>query len=286
VSDASITLDDAVDLARTGDIWLFRGHKMADRAIQVATNSPVNHVGMSVAIEDLPPLMWHAELGRSLPDVWTGTRQRGVQLHDLRAAVIVWASRYGQRAWLRQLDPAATSQMEEAVLRTIARLDGTPFPSTARLASGWLLGRVPTLGSQGGLRGGGDPQTAYCAEILAATYQAMGLLPRGRHPGSYDPGSFWSGDNLGLSAGFRLGGEIAVHIPAGEPGLPVIAQGESRLTWPQRQARLAVKRSGARAALPYRRGCRAARSAGRSAAWRWPARRNAAAGSGARPLSR
>src|SRR5512135_2211232 len=89
--------------------------------------------------------MWHAELGRSLPDVWTGARHRGVQLHDLRDAVLVWAGRYGQRAWLRQLDPPATGEMEDAVLRTIARLDGTPFPSTARLASRWLGGRVPAL---------------------------------------------------------------------------------------------------------------------------------------------
>lgn len=215
MSDASITLDEAVDLARTGDVWLFRGHKMADRAIQVATNSPVNHVGMSVVIEDLPPLMWHAELGRSLPDVWTGTRHRGVQLHDLRESVIIWAARYGQRAWLRQLDPAVTGEMEDAVLRIIARLDGTPFPSTTRLASGWLLARVPIPGNQGQ---GADPQTAYCAQLLAVTYQAMGLLPGSRRPGRYDPGSFWSGDNLGLSDGFRLGGEIAVRIPAGEPG--------------------------------------------------------------------
>jgi hypothetical protein len=220
VSAASITLDEAVDLARTGDIWLFRGHKAADRAIQVATNSPVNHVGMSVAIEDLPPLMWHAELGRSLPDVWTGSRHRGVQLHDLREAVIVWASRYGQRAWLRQLDPSVTGEMEDAVLRTIARLDGTPFPSTARLASGWLLGHVPAWGTQGRLPTSADPQTAYCAQVLAVTYQAMGLLPGDHRPDWYDPGRFWSGDNLGLSAGFRLGGEIAVHIPAGAPGLP------------------------------------------------------------------
>src|SRR6201995_452723 len=142
---ASITLDEAVDLARTGDVWLFRGHTMADRAIQVATNSPINHVGMAVAIEDLPPLMWHAELGRSLPDVWTGARHRGVQLHDLRDAVLVWAGRYGQRAWLRQLDPPATGEMDEAVLRTIARLDGTPFPSTAQLASRRLGGGVPAI---------------------------------------------------------------------------------------------------------------------------------------------
>jgi len=215
VSAASISLDQAVDLARTGDVWLFRGHAMADRAIQLATNSPVNHVGMSVAIEDLPPLMWHAELGRSLPDVWTGTRQRGVQLHDLREAVMTWGNRYGQRAWLRQLDPEVTSEMEDEVLRTIARLNGTPFPSTVRLASRWLLGRAPGRSRQAR---DADLETAYCAELLAVTYQAMGLLPGGR-PDRYDPGSFWSGDNLGLSAGFRLGGEIAVHLPAAT-GMP------------------------------------------------------------------
>ena len=209
---ASISLDQALDLARTGDVWLFRGHAMADRAIQVATNSPVNHVGMAVAIEDLPPLMWHAELGRSLPDLWTGTRHRGVQLHDLREAVLVWAARYGQRAWLRQLDPPAGGEMEEAVLRTIARLDGTPFPSTARLASRWLAGRVP---ARRGQAAAADLETAFCAQVLAATYQAMELLPGGRPPGWYDPGRFWSGDHLGLSPGYRLGGEIAVHIPPG-----------------------------------------------------------------------
>ena len=29
---ASISLDEAVELARTGDVWLFRGHKVADRS--------------------------------------------------------------------------------------------------------------------------------------------------------------------------------------------------------------------------------------------------------------
>jgi hypothetical protein len=132
--------------------------------------------------------------------------------------------------------------MEDAVLRTIARLDGTPFPSTARLASRWLGGRVPAFRAAvagrdaagreaaGGEAAGRDaaggevagrdqagaaPETAYCAQVLAATYQAMGLLPATRRPGWYDPGSFWSGDSLGLAAGFRLGGEIAVVTETG-----------------------------------------------------------------------
>jgi hypothetical protein len=100
--------------------------------------------------------------------------------------------------------------MEDAVLRSIARLDGTPFPSTARLASRWLRGRVPLV-----RRSARDAEleTAYCAEVIALTYQAMGLLPGGRRPNWYDPGRFWSGDDLPLSAESRLGEEIAVQLP-------------------------------------------------------------------------
>ena len=210
MTETVLALDEAVATAATGDIWLFRGRSPADRVIRTLTNSPVNHVGMAVVIDDLPPLMWHAELGRSLPDLWSGSRQRGVQLHDLRDAVTVWATRYGQQAWLRQLEPAATREMEDAVLRTIARLDGTPFPSTTRLASRWLLGRAPAIRRQ---TRDTKLETAYCAEVLAITYQAMGLLPGKHNPNWFDAGRFWSGDNLGLSGGFRLGGEIAVRTP-------------------------------------------------------------------------
>ncbi|WP_203887311.1 hypothetical protein [Planotetraspora kaengkrachanensis] len=213
-----ISLDEAVDLSRTGDVWVFRGRTVPDRAIQMTTNSPVNHVGMAVVIEDMPPLMWHAELGRSLPDMWSGTHQRGVQLHDMRDAVRVWADRYGQRAWLRQLEPPASRSMEDAALRVIARLDGTPFPSTAQLAGRWMRGRLPNF-----LRGDTALETAYCAEVVALTYEAMGLLPRGRRPNWYDPGRFWSGDDLALLGGARLGGEIAVDVPpAPAPGVAAV----------------------------------------------------------------
>jgi hypothetical protein len=196
-----LDLDAAVELTRTGDVWLFRGSTPADRAIRTLTNSPVNHVGMAVVLEDLPPLLWHAELGRSLPDMWTGQRQRGVQLHDLKDAVTLWNERYHARAWLRQLHFDVTEQVEDEVLRTIARLDGKPFPTTRGLAQGWLTGR---------LRYHRSAETIYCAELVAVTYQAMGLLPGQRPQNWYDPGKFWSGDRLELLRGASLGDEIAV----------------------------------------------------------------------------
>ncbi|MCW2676052.1 MAG: uncharacterized protein JWR70_1092 [Modestobacter sp.] len=204
----ALSLDEAADLTRTGDVWVFRGASLADRAIQTVTNAPVNHVGMAVVIDDLPPLLWHAELGHSLADAWSGRHQRGVQLHDLRDAACVWRNRYGQRAWMRQLvgpadDGGVTRQMEDAVLCTIARLDGKPFPTTRGLARGWVNGR---------LRRHATNDTVFCAELVAATYTAMGLLPGKRPVTSYDPGSFWSGDRLEL-VGATLGPEVAVDVP-------------------------------------------------------------------------
>ncbi len=70
-------MQEAAHTARTGDVFMFRGPSVADRAIQAFTNSPVNHVGMVIAFDDLPLLLWHAGLGQSLQDVCTGERHRG-----------------------------------------------------------------------------------------------------------------------------------------------------------------------------------------------------------------
>ena len=196
-----IALDDAVASAATGDIWLFRGRSIADLSIRAVTNSPVNHVGMVVALDDLPPLLWHAELGRSLPDVWTGERQRGVQLHLLRDAVVTWRQRYGQDAWFRALDGTIERRHEDRLMEVIARFDGRSFPSTVGLARQWLVGRFRRQSSL---------ETVYCAELVATTYQHMGLLPAKRPASWYDPGKFWSGDRIQLCPGFSLGGEVAV----------------------------------------------------------------------------
>jgi hypothetical protein len=202
VNDAALALEDAVATASTGDIWLFRGTSIADLAIRTATNSPVNHVGMVVALDDLPPLMWHAELGRSLPDVWTGERQRGVQLHLLRDAVTTWNERYGQRAWVRHLDGPIERHHEDRLMEVIDRYDGHAFPTSLGLARRWLNGRI---------RRSSSLETIYCAELVATTYQHMGLLPGERPPSWYDPGRFWSGDRIELVAPFALADEVAMR---------------------------------------------------------------------------
>ena len=57
MNSTRISLDEAASITRSGDIWLFTGRKLADRAIRAATNSPVNHVGVVLAIEEDPSMM-------------------------------------------------------------------------------------------------------------------------------------------------------------------------------------------------------------------------------------
>jgi hypothetical protein len=198
-----MTLRDAIDTASTGDLWLFRGRSLADRAIRAATNSPVNHVGMVVALDDLPPLLWHASAGRALQDVWTGEHSRGVQLHLLADAVDTWRSRYEQQAWVRLLEGGTIERHhEDRIMEIVARYDGRPFPTTPGIVRQWVNGR---------LRRGATREAIYCAELVATTYQHMGLLPRRRPANWYDPGRFWSGDRIELEPPFALGGEIEVR---------------------------------------------------------------------------
>ena len=87
-------------------------------------------------------------------------------------------------------------------METIARFDGRPFPTMPGLARAWMTGRFRRQSS--------SLETLYCAELVATTYQAMGLLPDQRPASWYDPGRFWSGDRIELVPPFSLGGEVPV----------------------------------------------------------------------------
>ena len=203
MTQSELSTSQALRNAHTGDIWLFRGRKLADRAIHVATTSPINHVAMAVTLDDLPPLLWHTEIGRSLEDVWTGEHNRGAQLNLLSEAIEVWTEKYEQQAWVRRLDAPITTEMEDQLLRVIAAYQGRPFPRTRQLAGKWVSGRVRRQASE---------TAVYCAQLVAITYRKMGLLDPKKPANWYDPGRFWSGHRLELQGG-TLGSEIPVAPP-------------------------------------------------------------------------
>ena len=86
------------------------------------------------------------------------------------------------------------------MLRTVNEFSGRSFPRSSMLAREWALGRV---------RREVPLEEIYCAELVAVTYERMGLLGSKRPPNWYDPGRFWSGDHLDL-IGASLDREIPV----------------------------------------------------------------------------
>lgn len=138
--------------------------------------------------------------------------------------------KYEQRCWLRQLTPHATRAQEDAMLKVIARMNGTAFPTTARLTGRWMRGRLPTVSDwtrgipfvHKKVRESAERskatrrdrlETAYCAETVAITYEEMGLINTEKRENFFDPGSFWSGDELTLTPGYELSKEISVLRP-------------------------------------------------------------------------
>ncbi len=207
---ASMTLHDALDVAATGDVWLFRGRSAADRAIRLFTNSPVNHVGVVLAVDDLPPLIWHAELGASMPNVWTGERERGAQLHRPRS---------GSERLDEPVRPAALVPSDQH--RGDIRHGGPCAVGGRRVQRPWLPEHVERWRRHwlaGRLRRQVSMNDIYCAELVAVTYERMGLLGSDRPPNWYDPGRFWSGDRLQLE-GAELGPEVQVtDVPPVDDG--------------------------------------------------------------------
>ncbi|MGL5866573.1 MAG: hypothetical protein ACRCYX_12025, partial [Dermatophilaceae bacterium] len=57
------------------------------------------------------------------------------------------------------------------------------------------------------------PEDAYCAEVVATTLTAMGVLTDEAPSNWYDPGRFWSGDRLPVASGWDYGAEIEVAGP-------------------------------------------------------------------------
>ena len=68
----------------------------------------------------------------------------------------------------------------------------------------------PEASLRGRIRRRTKLEQLFCAEVVAITYERMGLLDATRPPNWYDPGKFWSGDRLDL-AGATLGPEVAVR---------------------------------------------------------------------------
>jgi len=196
--------EDLAPNLRTGDILLFHGRSQLGRVLEITGGSEFSHVGMIVRRKaDAPPLLWHSVPRPVSEDVLGDREHGGAQLNPLEAALASMTTpAHGDTPFVRQLQVERTPAMEATALEAVRAVDDTPFPSNWRFVVHWLLGRlhVPTTGKH-----------MDCAEVLARTYQRMGLLPPEPPPNAYVPRDFSAQQGkLQLLRGATLGPQVQV----------------------------------------------------------------------------
>jgi hypothetical protein len=192
---------------RTGDVFLFHGASRRSRVIEEVTRSRFSHIGMIVRTDQAkPPLLWHSDPRAVTEDSAEDRPHPGAQLNDLAAAMAVMTNPdYGDTPYVRQLILERRPELNEIALQAIAAMDETSFPSLLKIVKEWTLGKLHIATS--------EPRMD-CAEVVAVTYQRMGLLAPEPPANAYAPNDFSAKhEKLKLLEGAALGPQLQVLWP-------------------------------------------------------------------------
>lgn len=184
---------------QTGDLILCHGTGRLSYAIEVVTLSEFSHATMAVRLKPGGPVFVWEEVPGPLerdPEKHDKTHA-GAQLGPA-AKVLADMHQYGDTPHWLPLRYDRPADFDDKVVNVIAGLDGRPFPTMKDMLLHWIEGKLLDIGT-------GD-QTMFCAELVALTYQELGLLPPDPPPNAFDPGSFARADSSEmLLLGARFG---------------------------------------------------------------------------------
>lgn len=166
--------DDVSGTLQTGDVILFHSPDLVSEAIDVVTDARYSHVAM--VVRDLPgapssPLaLWQAfepEGGvviDGLPDFLHTYH------HDDRGSFAC-----------RHLEMERTPAMEEKLLEFIEKVKGRPFPTVTGMVTHYIEGR---------LRIDSGERSFFCSNLVADTWQHMGIIDHSSPANGYAPADF------------------------------------------------------------------------------------------------
>ena len=191
------------DKLRTGDLVLFSGNTIESLVVQIGTLSPWSHVGMVFRMPSMAGVrgadphdlyLWHSygNAVKSAPDV-LGAKPKGLrdgpQLISLSRALHL----YKGGCFVRRINDAGSRHIKGAtdqpeVVAWMRRVTGTHYE---RSIDDLFLA---TYDGPLGYNGEEDESSYFCSELVAETYQRMGLMegPAVQSPSEYTPYDFSS----------------------------------------------------------------------------------------------
>jgi hypothetical protein len=155
------------------------------------------------------PWLWH-ESGIAIGvDPEEHTKHTGAQLNELATALPI-ILQYHDHPFYRPLEFQRTPTFETGVQQVIAVCEGKPFPSTLTMAELWFEGHFLHMAAP-------DTQM-FCSQLVALTFQKVGLLSTDNPPNWYSPASFSSTLNQAvLQQGAAFGAEAQFDITSLPP---------------------------------------------------------------------
>jgi len=184
----------------TGDIVLFSGKGGISAGIKWATTSRWSHVAMVFNLADYNFVtLWESTTLTNLEDLDTKKVMRGVQLIPLSDRV----QTYDGEIALRRLSGVTLKAQELGALMALRKdLRGRPYEKRKieliKAAYDGLFG----LNEE-------DLSSLFCSELVAESYQVMGLLPSG--PTDQPSNEY-------VPADFSTGSESQLHLLRGSLG--------------------------------------------------------------------
>jgi len=171
---------------RTGDLLLFRTRTLQGGLTRAFTWAEIDHVGLVIR-SDSETMILEAIAGNG---VIMNT------LYDFKMQK--WYRQYST-VYLRRLQPPLPPGDAAKLLK---------FAHDAKGTSYGLLNYITRPVTNGQLEEKGKgKQKFFCSELVASSYQHMGLLPQGISASRYVPGDYCSSFQLRLLGGYRLQNE-------------------------------------------------------------------------------
>lgn len=184
----------------TGDIILFSGKGVVSGAIKRFSMSKWSHVGMALRLPEYDfLLLWESTMISDIKDFHTGRPVQGVRLVMLSEYV----KKYDVDVAVRHLSVERTAKMLEGLMRFRKKVRGRPYEEDMveliKAAYDGPFGQNVE-----------DFSSIFCSELIAETYQKMGLLSGKIPANEYTPGDFASDakNRLNLLKGAKLNKEV------------------------------------------------------------------------------
>jgi len=196
----------------SGDLMLFAANFDESRLIELVTGFPFSHCGMVVRIPGDDNVYFMESVGDSQAfrdPIDHKMEAVGVRVVNLMTMLAYYMPFTGNLLTYRKLAIDRTPAWQATLMNFLESVDGTPFPNDESMLVNYVLGHYRNIKASTNV--GTQTSVLFCAQLVAAAYQALGILPPELPNNYFAPADFSSvGEAIPLLQG-KLGPDLLVH---------------------------------------------------------------------------